>query len=226
MITRKTLQALSLGAAAVLAGCATAPGSPALGTQARNETALQAEFQALMQASFRSQGIASVERLKQDAAQQACSTGQWPDARTLQAIREAAQASIQPPADGRYLGDWKQGEKLAQDGRGLTWTDKSAEPGANGAGCYNCHQLSQAEVSHGTIGPSLRHYARNRGATDLSSPQAQAAVRYTWGKLNNSWAAYPCSNMPRFGHNGMLSAEQIRHLMALLLDPASPVNAP
>jgi sulfur-oxidizing protein SoxX len=125
-----------------------------------------------------------------------------------------------------YLGDWKLGEKLAQDGRGMTWTDKSAEPVANGAGCYNCHQLSGTEVSHGTIGPSLRHYARNRGATDLASPQGRAVVAYTWGKLYNSWAALPCSNMPRFGHNGMLGPDQMRHLMALLLDPASPVNAP
>jgi sulfur-oxidizing protein SoxX len=49
---------------------------------------------------------------------------------------------------------------------------------------------------------------------------------YTWGKINNSWAYNACSNMPRFGHHGMLDQTQIRHLMALLLDPASPVNAP
>ena len=206
-----------VGAAALaaLAGCASTPSAD-----------VEAEFRTMMQGSFRTEGIASVERLKQDASQQACSSGQVPSQQALQAIREAAQKSIQPPADGRYLGDWKQGEKLAQDGRGMTWTDKSAEAKANGAGCYNCHQLSQAEVSHGTIGPSLRHYARNRGATNLADAQGQAALVYTWGKLNNSWAALPCSNMPRFGHNGMLNQEQMRHLMALLLDPASPVNAP
>ncbi|HEU5297155.1 MAG TPA: sulfur oxidation c-type cytochrome SoxX, partial [Burkholderiaceae bacterium] len=33
-----------------------------------------------------------------------------------------------------------------------------------------------------------------------------------------------CSNMPRFGHMGLLDEDQLRHLMALLLDPASPVN--
>ena len=30
--------------------------------------------------------------------------------------------------------------------------------------------------------------------------------------------------MPRFGHKGLLNEEQIRHVMALLLDPKSPVN--
>jgi sulfur-oxidizing protein SoxX len=215
MNQKQTLNMVVLAALAALAGCASAP-----------EKDLGTEFQAMLQVGFRTEGIASVERLKQDASQQACSSGRVPDREALQAIREAAQKTIQPPADGRYLGDWKLGEKLAQDGRGLTWTDKSAEAAANGAGCYNCHQLSEAEVSHGTIGPSLRHYARNHGATHLTDAQGQAAVVYTWGKLNNSWAALPCSNMPRFGHNGMLNQEQMRHLMALLLDPASPVNAP
>ena len=30
--------------------------------------------------------------------------------------------------------------------------------------------------------------------------------------------------MPRFGHAGLLDEDQIRDLMALLLDPKSPVN--
>ena len=34
-----------------------------------------------------------------------------------------------------------------------------------------------------------------------------------------------CSGMPRFGHAGVLTPAQIRDLMALLLDPKSPVNA-
>lgn len=207
-------------------GLAMVAGLMALAGCAAPQADEAAEFQAMLQASFRSRGIARVERLQQDAAQQACSAAQPPEGPVLQAIQAAAQKSMVLPADGRYLGDWKLGEKLAQDGRGMTWTDKSDQAAANGAACYNCHQLSAAEVSHGTIGPSLRHYARNHGATDLASPEGQAALRYTWGKLYNSWAALPCSNMPRFGHHGLLDAAQMRHLMALLLDPASPVNAP
>jgi hypothetical protein len=30
--------------------------------------------------------------------------------------------------------------------------------------------------------------------------------------------------LPRFGHNGVLTPEQIAHLVALLLDPTSEVN--
>jgi sulfur-oxidizing protein SoxX len=30
--------------------------------------------------------------------------------------------------------------------------------------------------------------------------------------------------MPRFGHKGMLSEKQLKDIMALLLDPKSPVN--
>ena len=30
--------------------------------------------------------------------------------------------------------------------------------------------------------------------------------------------------MPRFGHAGLLGEDQLRNLMALLLDPKSPVN--
>ena len=36
--------------------------------------------------------------------------------------------------------------------------------------------------------------------------------------------ASACSSMPRFGHMGILDETKMKHLMALLLDPASPVN--
>ena len=49
-------------------------------------------------------------------------------------------------------------------------------------------------------------------------------VKYTWGKIWNSKAYNACSNMPRAGHMGILNEDQVRHLVALLLDPKSPVN--
>jgi hypothetical protein len=70
-----------------------------------------------------------------------------------------------------YLGDWKSGEKLAQNGRGMTWTDTASTP--NGGNCYNCHQITKEEISFGTIGPSLYNYGKMRGVTDPNSPQAQ-----------------------------------------------------
>jgi sulfur-oxidizing protein SoxX len=64
----------------------------------------------------------------------------------------------------------------------------------------------------------------NRGVSDPASPAAKAVVNYTWGKLWNSKANNACSNMPRAGHSGILTEAQIRDVMALLLDPKSPVN--
>ena len=106
----------------------------------------------------------------------------------------------------------------------MTWSDKSTDPADNGGNCYNCHQIDKKEISYGTIGPSLYHYGKARGVTTPADPAAQEVVRYTWGKLWNSKAYVACSNMPRFGHKKLLDTRQLRDLMALLLDPASPVN--
>ena len=43
-------------------------------------------------------------------------------------------------------------------------------------------------------------------------------------KIYNAQAAYPCSNMPRFGTNKVLTIEQIKDLVALVMSPDSPVN--
>jgi len=46
----------------------------------------------------------------------------------------------------------------------------------------------------------------------------------TWGKLWNARAYNAFSEMPSMGHKGILTEQQIPHVMALLLDPNSPVN--
>ena len=106
----------------------------------------------------------------------------------------------------------------------MTWTDPSAAPKANGGNCYNCHQIDKKEISFGTIGPSLYNYGKLRGVSDPADPASAPIVQYTWGKLWNAKAYNACSNMPRFGHTGLLDEEQLRDVMALLLDPKSPVN--
>jgi sulfur-oxidizing protein SoxX len=87
----------------------------------------------------------------------------------------------------------------------------------NGGGCYNCHQISKQEISYGTIGPSLLEYGKTRGNSDV-------ILTYTWNRINNSKAYNACSNMPRMQHFNLLTEQQIKDVMALLLDPASPVN--
>ncbi|HET6720043.1 MAG TPA: sulfur oxidation c-type cytochrome SoxX, partial [Rhodocyclaceae bacterium] len=106
-------------------------------------------------------------------------------------------------------------EKLAQSGRGFTWTDQPGLP--TGGNCYNCHQISPKELSFGTVGPSLYHLGKNRG----SSPEMQ---KYVYSKIYNAKAFHLCSEMPRFGFIGALEEKQIKDLVALLLDPESPVN--
>jgi L-cysteine S-thiosulfotransferase len=210
-----TLMALAVTAAA-LAGCAALEPKP-------DYDALVAQ---MMSGSFRDEGIAKVDRLQQDEANAACSKAQGaalPEA-TANAIQQAALKSVRLPADGQFIGDWREGEKLAQNGRGMTWTDKSAAPAANGGNCYNCHQITKAEISYGTIGPSLYHYGKTRGVTDPASVAARPIVEYTWAKMWNSKAYNACSGMPRFGHGGLLDETQLKHLMALILDPKSPVN--
>ena len=209
---------------AALASCASVAPAPApLPALLPDYDALMA---AMLKSSFRDQGIATVDRLQQDASNAECSIAAGkplPDARA-RAIEAANLATIRLPADGRFIGDWKAGEALAQNGRGMTWTDPSAAPSANGGNCYNCHQISKAEISYGTIGPSLYQYGKLRGVSDPASPASQPIVEYTWRKLYNAKANNACSGMPRFGHAGMLDDKQLKDIMALLLDPASPVN--
>ena len=206
--------AAGLAPCLLLAACATLPGPAELDRQAL----------AMIQASFRDQGIARLDRLRQDPAQAACSAADAPPEALTRQIEAEALASVRWPQGGRYIGDWREGEKLAQNGRGMTWTDATADPATNGAQCYNCHQISKAEISFGTLGPSLYQYGKLRGVKDIADPAAAAIVQYTWGKLWNSKAYAACSTMPRFGHAQLLNEQQIRDLMALLLDPASPVN--
>ena len=185
-----------------------------------------AQVEKMMKASFTSKGIATVDRLDQDKTQDECSKalGKPLAPAVAKAIESGNLKTVKMPSDGNFLGDWKEGEKLAQNGRGMTWNDKSAEPSSNGGNCYNCHQISKSEISFGTIGPSLYQYAKLRGVTDPTSAAAKPIVEYTWGKIYNAKGYNACSGMPRFGHMGMLNEEQIRNLMALLLDPKSPVN--
>ena len=216
MKMNQTRLALTLGGIVALAGCA------AVAPKADYDAMLDK----IMRSSFRDQGIARVERLKQDASNEACSDAQGaalPEAQA-KAIEMANRKTVKMPSDGKFLGDWKVGEKLAQNGQGMTWSDASADTNANGGNCYNCHQIDMAEISYGTIGPSLYNYGKLRGVSDPASAAAKPVVEYTWVKLYNAKAYSACSVMPRFGHAGMLDEKQRQDLMALLLDPNSPVN--
>lgn len=174
-------------------------------------------LQAVMLRSMQAKNQAGLDRLKQSELQQACSRPRTEslDSEHFTALREKRAAAVRLPEDGQFLGDWRRGEAIAQSGRGLQYTDDPALP--NGGNCYACHQLDPAEVAYGNIGLSLTNYgARGR------SP---AVLEYTWTKIWDPHVFMPCSHMPRFGAQGILTMDQLRDVMAYLLDPESPVNA-
>jgi len=171
--------------------------------------------QKVMQRDFHARGQAGMDRVVQDGVQRVCTESQdRPPAELATALQADQMKTIVYP-QGSLMGDWKRGEAIAQSGRGLTWNDKPGD--AAGGSCYNCHDLSPQELSHGTLGPSLRGFGRTRGA----SVEVQ---RYVYSKIYNAKAYNLCSQMPRLGASGTLTPEQIKDLVALLLDPASPVN--
>ena len=209
--------ALSALAAVLVAGCAASPGTVDLDK-------LTAD---IVKASFSDKGIVKVDVIAPEDINTACSAaevaGKPIDADVAEALQSAQLKTIKWPADGQFMGDWKKGEALAQSGRGLTWTDTADTP--NGGNCYNCHQMDPKEISYGTIGPSLTGYAKTRGIiADPTSPASKALIEYTWGKIWNAKAYNACSVMPRAGHKGIITEAQVKDLMALLLDPKSPVN--
>jgi sulfur-oxidizing protein SoxX len=192
--------------ALLLAGCVSAPSNEEIA-----ERALQS-----MKSSFKERGQAKLDRLDQDETQKLCSAAVGGPSKEVAArVEKINTAALVYPADGKLMGDWREGERIAQRGTGMQFSDDPKQPA--GANCYACHQLSKAEISFGTIGPSLYQFGKLRGASEANQ-------RYAYGKIYNPQAFTACSSMPRFGHNRILTPEQVKHLTALLLDPASPVN--
>ena len=194
-------------AAAVLIGCAMAPSDVEVSRQAT----------AVLKESFKANGQAGMDRLDQDDTQRLCTqyANKAVPKDVADMIEKLNMASIKWPADGKWLGDWKNGERVAQEGRGKQFSDDPK--GVVGGNCYACHQLSPQEVSFGTIGPSLLAFGKVRGYNDEMR-------KYAYGKIWNADAYNACSNMPRFGHSQILSEQQVKDLVALLTDPDSPVN--
>ncbi len=174
------------------------------------------EIESVLQNSFVAKNQATMDRMERDAVQTACSAprGMPLNNDMLAALREARLNAVEMPEDGQFLGDWQRGAEVASSGRGLQSSDDPSKP--NGGNCYACHQLAPSEVAYGTLGPSLTEYGA-RG-------QSEAMLQYTWTKLWDTHAYNLCSHMPRFGAQGILTEQQLKDVMAYLLDPASPVN--
>jgi sulfur-oxidizing protein SoxX len=173
------------------------------------------EVQDIHLRDFHTKGIVKKDAVAQDAVQRICTmTNDRPTAEVAKQLEADQMKTIVFPA-GDLMGDWKRGENIAQSGRGMTFSDAAGTP--NGGSCYNCHQMAAKEISYGTLGPSLNGFAKTRGA-------GAEAQKYVYGKIYNAKAYNACSQMPRLGFSGTLTEQQIKDLVAYLLDPASPVN--
>jgi sulfur-oxidizing protein SoxX len=159
-------------------------------------------------------------RMRQDEVQAVC--GRYrnaPPPEIAQQILASQQRSFKYPADGKLIGDWREGEKLASIGTGGHIGRIQPDPPdrKKGGNCYACHALAPKEIAAGTIGPSLTGFGKLRG----NSPEV---AKYTYEKIYNAQAFVPCSMMPRFGLHGWLTPKEIADSVAFLLDPESPVN--
>ena len=159
-------------------------------------------------------------RLKQDEVQALCSQYRnKPPPKIAARIVASQQRTLRYPPSRTTIGDWREGEKLASIGTGGQLSSIKPEQAniRRGGNCYACHALAPSEVAAGNLGPSLTGFGKLRG----TSPDA---VKRTYEQIFNVQAFYPCSMMPRFGHNDWLTPEQIADAVAFLLDPESPVN--
>ena len=176
-----------------------------------------AQAYAVMQASFVAKGQAGMDRLVQDKTQAACSLyapGLPPDAVVAQLLEEN-RGMVKFPVDGKFLGDWKRGQAIAEEGKGKQSSDDPAE--LSGGNCYACHQLDKQQIAYGTIGPSLYQYGKQRG-------NSEPVLKLAWSMLNDMKGYVLCTAMPRFGTQDILTEQQLKDVMALLFDPDSPVN--
>jgi L-cysteine S-thiosulfotransferase len=159
------------------------------------------------------------DRHVQDDMQQVCSeTRNKPSAEQAGQIIANARASIKYPEGGIQLGDWKKGGELAWSGFGFR-VGHNIDDHSNrevGGNCYNCHAMSP-ERTGGNLGPSLTGYGKSRGDNE-------ATRRFVYEMIFNPHAYFPCTNMPRMGHKGLLSEQAIADIMAYVLHPDSPVN--
>jgi len=181
---------------------------------------LKAKVDKLIADSFPAGENQDLSRLKQDETLQACN--QYRDnvpEKIAAAILDRETKAIKYPADGKLMGDWKLGQKYYS--MGFAYRIGTVEPDDpkkdRGGNCYACHAADPKEVAFGTIGPSLAGYGKLRGASE-------EIVKYTYQKIYNAQAFNACSQMPRLGHNGLLTPEKIAHITAFLISPESPVN--
>ncbi|MFN4319737.1 MAG: sulfur oxidation c-type cytochrome SoxX [Aquificaceae bacterium] len=197
--------------------------------QTKREEIKEEEVQQVLRSSL-SQDPRFAWKVQQDEAQRICSQYLGMEdmpASAVQKVIQLSQAEIKYPQWGIHMGDWKEGKKLVDSPRGgrfasYGFSDKPTDKGGN---CYACHLIEKG-VPGGTMGPNLYQYGKKWGITkeNMNTPEAVEKIKAVYNIIYNSWSAFPCSSMPRFGYHGNLSPEDVANIVAFLLHPESPVN--
>lgn len=209
-IYKPTFLCLVLGASAMLTACANSDKSQDM----------HALTEKIMVESFQPGPGQDLSRLVQDQSQKDCTESRANPSEALAKVITARETkNMVYPSDGKLMGDWKAGAKVFGDGfayRIGSFIPNKADA-VRGGNCYACHQGEAKEAAFGNMGPSLLHYGKLRGQSDV-------IVKYTYEKIYNAKAFNACSAMPRLGHNKILSPKQVTDLTAYLLSPDSPIN--
>ena len=181
---------------------------------------IQALVEEYVKTGFQQGDTQDAARLVQDETLKVCSiTHNKPSAVEAKAMMEREKATIKYPPDNKLMGDWEKGKQAFTDGFAMRigHIEPDKPDKVRGGNCFACHAADPKEVAAGNLGPSLTNFGKTRGNTE-------ATIKYAYEKIYNAQAYVACSNMPRLGHNGVLTPEQIADVVAYLVDPASPVN--
>ena len=207
-------------ALAAIAGARSPAAPPWPATRPRAQSAKAAKAVAMMKASFKEHGQAKLDRLDQDEVQRICSEchGDTVIPKDVAArLEKAQQAAIKYPADDKYMGDWKAGRAHRADRRRHA-VQRRSDASPTGGNCYACHQLSQG-------GAVLRHHRAEpvqlRQAARLHAGHAEVRLRQGLQLRRRSRRAPTCRASATAG---ILTEKQIQDVVALLMDPESPVN--
>jgi sulfur-oxidizing protein SoxX len=204
----------------LLAALTLAANGVAIAAKPLVDAKLKAQVDKMIVESFPAGENQDLSRLKQDETIQTCNIyrDNVPE-KLAAAIIERETKTIKYPEGGKLMGDWKKGQKYYT--MGFAYRIGTVEPDDpkkdRGGNCYACHAADPKEVAYGTIGPGLTGYGKLRGSGD-------DIVKYTYDKIYNAQAFAACSQMPRLGHNGILTPEKIADITAFLVSPESPVN--
>ena len=120
-------RAVLCGAVALLGACASVP----IGEPPKLSDSDLNEVYAAMKRDFHARGAATMSRIEPDPTQRMCNLhSDNPPAELAKTLEDEQLKNIPFPAE--MMGDWKRGQRIAESGVGLQWSDR---PGTVSGGC-------------------------------------------------------------------------------------------